>query len=60
MTLSFVIQPLAKHFVQADANNVLGLEDSLKEDSVIWLIQAFSATAEQEAIVFAKAAARHG
>lgn len=56
VTLSFVIQPLAKHFVQPGADNVLGLEGSLKEDSVIWLIQAFSATAEQEAIVSAKAA----
>ncbi|KAM0329273.1 hypothetical protein ACHAQA_004578 [Verticillium albo-atrum] len=56
--LSFVIQPLPKHFAnKGDGNNVLGLKKSLTHDSIVWLGQASVQTLEQESVAYAKLAA---
>ncbi|KAH6695204.1 FAD binding domain-containing protein [Plectosphaerella plurivora] len=50
--LNIVVQPLGKHFaVPGAGRNVLGLDKTLTHDSVIWLVQSFSSTAEQEAVL---------
>ena len=55
--LTMVVQPLAKHFVEVGAgNNMLGLDKTLEKDSILWLIQGFSATAEQEAVLYPRLA----
>ena len=44
-SILFVFQPLLKLFAQANAGgNVLGLDKSLKEDSIIWIGQASAET----------------
>lgn len=56
--LTFVSQPLPKHFAtKGSGNNVLGLETSLTHNSIIWLGQVQTRTAEQEALAHAKLAA---
>lgn len=56
--LSVVSQPLPKHFaIKGSGNNVLGLDTSLKHNSIVWLVQAQTRTGEQEALAHAKLAA---
>lgn len=48
--LQMVFQPLAKFYSQVGGGqNVLGLDESLNHDSVIWLADATLTTSEQEA-----------
>ncbi|KAF9877418.1 FAD binding domain-containing protein [Colletotrichum karsti] len=56
--LTFVSQPLPKHFAtKGSGNNVLGLDTSLTHNSIIWLGQAQTRTADQEALAHTKLAA---
>ena len=55
--LTMVVQPLAKHFAKPGAGkNMLGLDKTLKKDSILWLIQGFASTPEQEAVLNPKLA----
>lgn len=48
--LNSVFQPLAKFYGEIGGNkNVLGLNENLKHDSIIWLADATMSTPEQEA-----------
>lgn len=50
--LNIVVQPLGRHFATPGAGrNVLGLDRTLTHDSVVWLVQSFSTTAEQQAVL---------
>ncbi|KAF4860920.1 FAD-dependent monooxygenase yanF [Colletotrichum siamense] len=56
--VAFVSQPLPKYFATTgNGNNVLGLDISLTHDSIIWLGQVYTRTAEQESLAQAKLAA---
>lgn len=54
VTVMFVFQPLPKHY--AREGNVLGLDKTLTDDSLIWLGEAFVNTPAQEALFQAKLA----
>ncbi|KAL9948002.1 hypothetical protein ACHAQF_001984 [Verticillium nonalfalfae] len=57
LTIIFVFQPLPKHYGQANAGgNVLGLDKTLAEDSIIWLGEAFINTHAIEALFQSKLA----
>lgn len=49
-SLNSVFQPLAKFYGEISGDkNVLGLDKSLKHDSIVWLADATMSTPEQEA-----------
>ncbi|EGY22079.1 FAD binding domain-containing protein [Verticillium dahliae VdLs.17] len=57
LTIIFIFQPLPKHYGQANAGgNVLGLDKTLTEDSIIWLGEAFINTHAVEALFQSKLA----
>ncbi|KAM0283147.1 hypothetical protein ACHAQH_002628 [Verticillium albo-atrum] len=57
LTIIFVFQPLPKHYGQVNAGgNVLGLDKTLTEDSIIWLGEAFINTHAVEALFQSKLA----
>ncbi|CRK17144.1 hypothetical protein BN1708_011968 [Verticillium longisporum] len=57
LTIILIFQPLPKHYGQANAGgNVLGLDKTLTEDSIIWLGEAFINTHAVEALFQSKLA----
>ncbi|KAH8195865.1 hypothetical protein TruAng_009967 [Truncatella angustata] len=55
-SLHSTFQPLPKHYVKNIANNVLGLDQSLGHDSIIYLIWISVDTLEQETLFYNKLA----
>ncbi|KAK8041672.1 FAD binding domain-containing protein [Apiospora rasikravindrae] len=54
----FVFQQLPKHYAQKNpGGNVLGMDKTLTEDSIVWLGEAFAKTKEAEALFQSKMAA---
>ncbi|KAK8048143.1 Bifunctional solanapyrone synthase [Apiospora phragmitis] len=49
--LIFVFQQLPRHYAQKNpGGNVLGMDESLTEDAIVWLGEAFARTPEAEAL----------
>ncbi|KAH8659921.1 FAD binding domain-containing protein [Xylariales sp. PMI_506] len=57
-SINFIFQPLAQSFGEVrNGGNVVGLDQTLTADSVVWLVMAFADTVDTEAYLWAKLAA---